>query len=193
MMSSELPVVLPGGEVRAHGVLALLPQYLLNERRIGHMDCQDGTEARLPQGPVPLQPFHLEQRRERVDLVKKKKKTCRLCAMVGIISGCTILQFDRPKSFSNPLIIRSFSLKILISKRHNSVSQPFISTWFDLCTFICLMERVVPLHTSVKPPAHIHGDRNIMSPANKQYLHICRFSFFSVEWKQQSRCVFEVF
>lgn len=76
MMSSELPVVLPGGEVRAHGVLALLPQYLLNERRIGHMDCQDGTEARLPQGPVPLQPFHLGQMREGVDLVKKKPACC---------------------------------------------------------------------------------------------------------------------
>lgn len=72
MMSSELPVVLPGGEVRAHGVLALLPQDLLNEHWIGHMNCQDGTEARLPQRPVPLQPFHLGQKRETADLVKEK-------------------------------------------------------------------------------------------------------------------------
>lgn len=109
MMSSELPVVLPGGEVRAHGVLALLPQYLLNERRIGHMDCQDGTEARLPQGPVPLQPFHLGQRREGLTFKKKQKKPCRLCEMVGV----TLPQFDRqleemrtPEGFSNPAINR---------------------------------------------------------------------------------------
>lgn len=62
MVSSELPVVLPGGEVRAHGVLALLPQHLLNERWIGHMNCQDGAEARLPHGPVPLHAFQLEER-----------------------------------------------------------------------------------------------------------------------------------
>lgn len=59
VMPSDLPVVLPGGQVRAHGVLALLPQYLLNERRIRHMDCKDGTEARLPHGAIPLQPLHL--------------------------------------------------------------------------------------------------------------------------------------
>lgn len=71
VMSSELPVVLPGREVRAHGVLAFLPQNLLYERRIGHMNCQDGTEAGLPHGPVPLHSFHLGRQREReIDPVK---------------------------------------------------------------------------------------------------------------------------
>lgn len=63
-MSSELPVVLPGGEVRAHGVLALLPQDLLDERRIGHVNGQDGAEARLPHGPVPLHSLQLGHERE---------------------------------------------------------------------------------------------------------------------------------
>lgn len=58
-MSSELPVVLPGGKVRAHGVLALLPQDLLNERWIGHVNGQDWAEARLPHGAVPLHSFQL--------------------------------------------------------------------------------------------------------------------------------------
>lgn len=69
-MSSELPVVLPGGEVGAHGVLAFLPQYLLNERWIGHMNCQDGAKAGLPHGPVPSHSFHLGHEGERADLVK---------------------------------------------------------------------------------------------------------------------------
>lgn len=69
VMSSELPVVLPGREVRSHGVLAFLPQNLLYERRIGHMDCQDGTEAGLPHGPVTLHSFHLGRQRE-IDPVK---------------------------------------------------------------------------------------------------------------------------
>lgn len=64
VVSSELPVVLPGGQVRAHGVLALLPQHLLNERRIGHVNCQDGSEARLPHGPVPPHSFQLGHERD---------------------------------------------------------------------------------------------------------------------------------
>lgn len=72
MVSSELPVVLPGGKVRTHGALALLPQHLLNERRISHMNRKDGAEARLPHGPIPLCSFQLghERQRERSDLVK---------------------------------------------------------------------------------------------------------------------------
>ena len=58
-MSPELPVVLPGGNVRAHGVLTLLPQYLLDERWIGHMNRKDGAEASLPHGAIPLQSFQL--------------------------------------------------------------------------------------------------------------------------------------
>lgn len=58
-MSSESPVVLPGGEVGAHGVLALLPEDLLDQRRISHVHCQDRTEARLPHGPVPPHSFQL--------------------------------------------------------------------------------------------------------------------------------------
>ncbi|TNN81301.1 hypothetical protein EYF80_008361 [Liparis tanakae] len=59
VVSSELPVVLPRGKVRAHGVLALLPQNLLNEHRISHMNCQDGAEAGLPHGPIPPHSFQL--------------------------------------------------------------------------------------------------------------------------------------
>lgn len=64
-MSSQLPVVLPGGKVRAHGVLAFLPQYLLNERRVSHVNCQDGAKARLPHGAVPLRSFQLGKETER--------------------------------------------------------------------------------------------------------------------------------
>lgn len=63
-MSSELPVVLPGGQVGPHGVLALLPQHLLNERWVGHVNRQNGAEARLPHGPVPLHSFQLGHERE---------------------------------------------------------------------------------------------------------------------------------
>lgn len=59
VMPPELPVVLPGGKVRAHRVLALLPQHLLDERRISHMNCQDGAEAGLPHGAIPLHSFQL--------------------------------------------------------------------------------------------------------------------------------------
>lgn len=64
VMSSESPVVLPGGEVRAHGVLALLPQDLLDQCRISHVHCQDWTKARLPHGPVPLHTIQLGHRRQ---------------------------------------------------------------------------------------------------------------------------------
>lgn len=60
--SSELPVVLPGGQVGAHGVLALLPQDLLYELRLGYMNCQDGAKARLPHGAVLMESFHLGQK-----------------------------------------------------------------------------------------------------------------------------------
>lgn len=58
-MSSELPVVLPGGEVGAHGVQALLPQDLLYEGRISHMNSQDGAKARLPHGAILVQSLQL--------------------------------------------------------------------------------------------------------------------------------------
>lgn len=63
-MSSEFPVILPGGQIRTHGVLALLPQYLLNELWISHMNCQDGAEARLPHRAVPLHTFQLGHEKE---------------------------------------------------------------------------------------------------------------------------------
>lgn len=50
--SAELAVILPGREVRAHRVLALLSQHLLDQLRFGHMDCQNGPEASFPHGPV---------------------------------------------------------------------------------------------------------------------------------------------
>lgn len=40
-------------------MLALLSQHLLDERWVGHVNRQDGTEAGLPHGPVPLHAFHL--------------------------------------------------------------------------------------------------------------------------------------
>lgn len=70
VMSPELPVVLPGGEVRAHGVLALLPQNLLNERWISNMNGQNGAKARLPHGPISLQALQLQHEGEGDDLVK---------------------------------------------------------------------------------------------------------------------------
>lgn len=75
MMSSELPVVFPGGEVRAHGMLALLSQHLLDERWIGHVNCQDGAKARLPHGTVPLHSLQLRHRRQaasHLDALPKK-------------------------------------------------------------------------------------------------------------------------
>lgn len=67
-MSSEGSVVLPGGEVRAHGVLTLLPQDLLDQRRIGHVHRQDGTEARLPHGPIASHSFQLGTRQTGRDM-----------------------------------------------------------------------------------------------------------------------------
>lgn len=58
-MTSQLPVVLPGGKIRAHWVLAFLPQDLLNERWISHMNCQDGTKACLPHRSIPLDSLQL--------------------------------------------------------------------------------------------------------------------------------------
>lgn len=58
-MSPEFPVVLPGREVGAHGVLALLPQYLLDQHWIGHVNSQDGAEAGLPHGTVAVHAFQL--------------------------------------------------------------------------------------------------------------------------------------
>jgi len=61
----EPPVVLPGGEVGAHGVSALLPQDLLDQGRLRHMHGEDAPEARLPHGAVALQALQLEEDRDR--------------------------------------------------------------------------------------------------------------------------------
>lgn len=58
-MAAEVAVVLPGGQVGPHGVLALLPQHLLDQVRLGHVHRQDGPEARLPHGSVALVPLQL--------------------------------------------------------------------------------------------------------------------------------------
>lgn len=75
--------------------------------------------------------------------------------MIGITFECTPRQFDgqfeelrMPAGFSNPPMIRSFSLKIHMkihiysysyiyedTYRQSLVSQTY--TLFDLCTFIC--------------------------------------------------------
>ena len=58
-MSSERPVVFPGGQVGAHGVLTLLPKDLLYERWISHMNGQNGAKACLPHGAISIHSFHL--------------------------------------------------------------------------------------------------------------------------------------
>lgn len=58
-MASLFPVVLPRGEVRADGGLALLPQHLLYQGWFGHVHRQDGTEAGLPHWPVALHTLKL--------------------------------------------------------------------------------------------------------------------------------------
>lgn len=58
-MTSLFPVVLPGGEVRADGGLALLPQHLLNQGWLCHVHRQDGAEAGLPHRPIALHTLKL--------------------------------------------------------------------------------------------------------------------------------------
>ena len=74
-MSSELPVVLPGREVGAHGVLALLPQDLLYECRFSHMDRQDGAKARLPHRAISVQPLHLPHETKAVQIFAGYKRS----------------------------------------------------------------------------------------------------------------------
>lgn len=85
MVPSQLPVVLPGGQVRAHGVLALLPQDLLDERWLGHMNREDGAEAGLPHGAVAPHALQLEH---------SEKRMRTLPATRGLTSSSDLLQIQ---------------------------------------------------------------------------------------------------